>query len=113
MKLIKQLAVLCVLSVPVAAFAVGTAAGTVTHMYADNAFGDLIYVEVSGVKTGNPACSTGKAPFQFVLQRTSQLFADLLTFVVSAKQSGQTVTLVGSGTCGVDFTVESLVAVTY
>jgi hypothetical protein len=113
MKMLKQLAVLCALSIPVSAFAVGTSSGTITHLYADNAYGDLIYVEASGVKTGNPACDTGKAPYQFVLQRTTQLYADLLTFLVWAKEANQTVTLVGSGTCGVDFTVESLVAVTW
>ncbi len=99
------------LSLPVVASA-GSATGTVTSLYADTAFGDLIYVELSGLKSNNPSCSTGKPPYQFVLPRTATVYFDMLQLIELAQLNGQTVTVTGAGSCGVDFTVETVLSIT-
>jgi len=99
---------LSAMSLPVAAFAGGAASGTVVNVYLSATYGDLVYVEVSGAKTGNPTCSTGKAPFQFVLPRTSALQMDMFDLLLLAKTARRPVILTGLGSCGVDSTVETL-----
>jgi len=114
MKWIKQAAALCALSLPVAAFAADTAGPfTVTHLFANNGFGDLIYVQLSGLTAKFIPCGGGKDPFFFVLPRSTAAQADMLTFLVSAKRTGRKVTLTGTGACDVDFTVETLGTVSY
>jgi hypothetical protein len=108
-KRIKQLAALCILAFPAAVFAAGTATGTVTHLLISGTFGDLILIELSGVKTGNPACSTD-SPFQFLLPRnnTEQFYTDMLGILQSAYNKGGSVTITGLGACTVSTTLETI-----
>jgi len=112
-KYIKRMAALCVLAVPAAAFAAGTVTGTVQLLTVDNSKGDLVYVSVAGVETGSPIPGCDRTPpYQFVLPRSNQLQADLLTLLLKAMEDQTTVTLVGVGTCQVDPNLETLASVT-
>jgi hypothetical protein len=110
MKWIKQVLAVCLLVMPVAVFASGTATGTITHLYISDTFGDIVYIELSGSKGGTPpACSTNTS-FEFVMPRTSAFYSDLLTLLVAARQSGQSVTVTGtmSNNCGVASNTETI-----
>jgi hypothetical protein len=115
MKWINRIAALCVLAVPAAAFASGTATGTITHLYIGDTYGDIVLIELSGAKGGSPpACSTNTA-YQFALPKSSQFYIDLMTLLVSARQSGQVVTITGtsSNNCGIVSNVETIGQVNY
>lgn len=112
MNRIKQIAALCILAFPVAALAAGSASGTVSHQFVSASFGDIVFVEVSGVKTGNPACSTN-SPWQFVIPRTSAFYQDLFTLLQNAQNKGGTVTVTGTGTCSVASNTETIASVEF
>ena len=108
MKTIKHLAVLCILACPIAAFAGGSATGTVTGVFVDASFANVVYVTLSGAKAGNPPCSTSSRG-QFVIPVT--VVADygyMFSLVLSAKQTGSTVTITGQNQCNVDNNVETI-----
>ena len=67
---IKSLAGLCALAFPLGAIAGGTASGTVSNVFSDASFANVVYVTLSGVKTGNPACSSSGRG-QFVIPVTA------------------------------------------
>jgi hypothetical protein len=106
--MIKKLVLLCLLACPVAAFAGGTATGTVTHLFVDASFANVVYVTLSGVKTGSPACSTSSRG-QFVLPITvTSDYQSMFSLLLSARQTGATVTITGQNQCNVDNNVETI-----
>lgn len=108
MKILKRLAVLCVLAAPVAAFAGGSATGTVTDVFVDAGFSNVLYVTLSGVKTGNPACSTSTRG-QFVIPFTAANdYAYMVSVLLTAVQAGKTATITGQNQCNVDSAVETI-----
>ena len=107
-----QNAVIFVLLLPASAFAQSIATGTVTNLFISATYGDLVYIEVSGAKSGAPACST-KTPWQFVLPRANQFYADLFGLLLAAYEKGGTVTITGSGNCDFDRALETIGDVTY
>lgn len=107
MNILKHITALCVLSAPVIAFA-GTASGTVTSFYANAGNSNVVYVTLSGVKTGNPACSTS-AKGQFVIPVTvANQYSYMFTILLNAKETGQSVTITGQNQCNVDNAVETI-----
>jgi hypothetical protein len=110
-KTIKHLVVLCILACPIAAFAGGSATGTVTGVFVDASFANVVYVTLSGSKTGNPSCQTsaGTARGQFVIPVTVVAdYAYMFSLVLSAKQTGSTVVITGQNQCNVDNNVETI-----
>jgi hypothetical protein len=96
-----------------AAFAAGTATGTVTHIYITATFGNLVYVELSGTKSGNPACST-RTPWQFVIPVESATeYGVMLGMVMAAQEKGSTITIVGQGICNIDDSDETILSVQF
>jgi hypothetical protein len=113
MNKIERLAAVCLLAVPAAAFASGTATGTVTHVYTTVTWGDLVYVELSGAKSGNPTCST-KTPWQFMIPLSSgSQYGVMLGMIMAAQAGGKTITITGQGVCNVDDTEETIGSVTF
>lgn len=110
MKGFKHVAALCILFLPVSAFAIGSATGTVTHIFVSATYGDIVYIELSGSKSNNPTCSTN-SPSQFVIPRTSQLYADLFAQILAAYSTGASITVTGTGTCSVVSTEETIASV--
>jgi hypothetical protein len=109
---IKQIAALCLLALPVAAFAGGSATGIVTKILVDASFANVAYVTLSGVKTGNPACSSSTRG-QFVIPVTvANDYANMLTLVLQARDSGTSITITGQNQCNVDNNVETIQNVT-
>ena len=109
MKWITQAATFCALAVPAAAIA-GSATGTVTSLYESEEFGQIMYIEISGVKTANPACST-RVPWQFAMPASSQFYLDLYALISGAVKSGKTITVTGTGSCTVDSSMETIAGV--
>ncbi len=108
MNRIKQIAALCLLACPVTSFAAGAATGTVTKIHVDAAFSNVVYVTLSGVKTGNPACSTSSRG-QFVLPITAaNVYSYMFQVVLNARITGATVTITGQNQCNVDNNVETI-----
>ena len=108
MNRIKKLAALCLLGLPVAAFAGGSATGTVTKIFVDAGFANVVYVTLSGLKTGNPACSSSTRG-QFVIPITAALdYSYMFSALLSAKQTGSSVTITGQNQCNVDNAVETI-----
>lgn len=113
MKLISKLAALSLLSLPATVFAAGTATGTITHIFMSATYGELAYVQLSGAKSGNPACST-KTPWQFVVPLTSaEEYKVMLGILLAAQQKGATVTIVGQAQCNIDSTEETILSVEF
>ena len=108
MKTIKSLLVLCALSLPVAAFANGSATGTVSNLFVDASFSGVVYITLTGAKAGNPACSTSTRG-QFVIPITSAIdYPYMFNLALNAQESGATVTITGQGVCNVDNNVETI-----
>ena len=114
MNWIKPAAALFILAMPVAALA-GSASGTVTSLYISSNYGDLVYIELSGVKTGNPACSSKTPPWQFLLPRnnSSEFYSLLFTLLQDASNAGIGVTVTGTGSCTVDYSLETIESLVY
>jgi hypothetical protein len=107
-KTIKSLLVLCALSLPVAAFAGGTATGTVSNLFVDASFSGVVYITLTGVKTGGPTCSTSTRG-QFVIPITSAVdYPYMFNLALNAQESGATVTITGQAMCNVDNNVETI-----
>jgi hypothetical protein len=107
-KTIRHLVVLCILACPIAAFAGGSATGTVTGVLVDASFANVVYVTLSGAKAGNPPCSTSSRG-QFVIPVTVVAdYAYMFSLVLSAQQTGATVTITGQNQCNVDNNVETI-----
>jgi hypothetical protein len=109
-KRIKQVAALCLLSLPVAAFAAGgSATGTVTGLFVDASFANVVYITLSGLKTsGSNLCSTSSRG-QFVIPVTVVAdYAYMFSLATTAAQSGATVTITGQNQCNVDNAVETI-----
>ena len=110
MKRIKRTVALCILTIPAAAFAAGgSATGTITNLFVDAGFANVIYVTLSGVKTGNPACSTSTRG-QFVIPANNGVadYVFMFTLATTAAISGKTVTVTGQNQCNVDNAVETI-----
>ena len=110
MKRIKRTVALCILTIPAAAFAAGgSATGTITDIFVDASFSNVIYITLSGVKTGNPACSTSTRG-QFVIPQNNGVadYVFMFTLATTAAQSGATVTITGQNQCNVDNAVETI-----
>lgn len=108
MNMIKKIAAACVLACPAAAFAAGAATGTVTSVFADASFSSVVYVTLSGIKTGNPACSTASRG-QFVIPITAATdYSYMFSMLLTAAQNGSTVTITGQNQCNVDNSVETI-----
>jgi hypothetical protein len=79
--------------------------------------GNMVFIEISANKTGNPSCSTnGPGQWSFVLPLTSTIQQQMLTTLMAARTaiySPTTVTLVGSGLCDTYSTVETLTNVIF
>jgi len=110
MKWIKQAAALCVLAAPAAAFA-GSATGYIKSMYIPS--NDYVYIELSGVKANNPACSTSTTA-QFVVLGPNYenwgYYHEILEMLQTAEAGGLTITITGAGKCALDPTAEDLSA---
>ena len=109
MKRIKLIGALCLLSLPAAAFADGSATGTITNLFVDASFSDVVYITLSGVKTGSPACSTSTRG-QFVIPANNGVadYVFMFTLATTAAISGKTVTVTGQNQCNVDNAVETI-----
>jgi len=107
-KTIKSLLVLCALGLPVGAFANGSATGTVSNLFVDASFSGVVYITLTGVKSGNPACSSSSRG-QFVIPITSAIdYPYMFNLALNAQESGATVTITGQGVCNVDNNVETI-----
>jgi hypothetical protein len=112
-KIMMRLVMLCASCFPFVCHASGgVASGTVAHIFVTATFGDIIYVELSGAKTGNPACST-RSPWQFAIPRGSKAVngltpGDLVALVFEAQKKGNSITIGGSGVCDIDASEESI-----
>jgi hypothetical protein len=111
MKWMKQILALCVLTVPAAAFAAGSASGTVT-VEITATYGDVVLVKTSGAKSSNP-CGTGLGGWYFLLPKTSAFYDDLFTLLVQAHTAGASVTVTGTGTCSINSDIETIAAVNW
>lgn len=110
MKTIKLLAAVCALALPISAFAGGSASGTVTHLFVTASFGNIVYVQLSGTKSGNPACST-RTPWQFAIPvGAAAVYPDILALVIAAHQTGASITIAGQGQCNVDNSEETILS---
>jgi hypothetical protein len=91
-----------------AAFAGGSATGTVTSVFADASFANVVYVTLSGQKVGSPPCSTA-ARGQFVIPITAANdYGYMFSILLTAAQNGTTVTITGQFQCNVDNGVETI-----
>jgi hypothetical protein len=107
-KIINLLLASCALSLPVVAFADGAATGTVSDLFVDASFSGVVYITLTGAKSGNPACSTSTRG-QFVIPITSAVdYPYMFNLALNAQQSGATVTITGQGQCNVDNNVETI-----
>jgi len=108
MKKIKLLAALCAMALPAAAFAGGSATGTITSIFVDAGFSNVVYITLSGVKTGNPGCSTSTRG-QFVIPVTAaNVYSFMFTLATTAAENGSSVTITGQNQCNVDNAVETI-----
>ena len=99
---------LCALSLPVAAFAGGSATGTVSNLFVDASFSGVVYITLTGVKSGNPACSTATRG-QFVIPITAAVtYPYMFNLALNAQFTGATVTVTGQNQCNVDNNVETI-----
>jgi hypothetical protein len=95
-----------------AALAIGTYTGTVSKVVILSANGALVFVEVSGTKTGSPSCSTN-ATFGFVMSLSGSPHGEMYLMLLAARAAGTSVTLQGTGACADYSTVESLATIYY
>jgi hypothetical protein len=107
-KTIKLLLALCALSLPVAAFATG-ATGTVSNLFVDASFSGVVYITLTGAKTGtNPPCATATRG-QYVIPITSGVdYSYMFNLALNAQTTGATVTITGQAVCSVDNNVETI-----
>ena len=109
---IKAVAVLVAICFCTSASAGSVTGATITSIYLGNSYGSLVFIQTSVAKTGNPSCSTN-GTWGFVLPLTTALENQMLAVVLSARATGATVTLTGSGVCDTYSTVETLENITY
>lgn len=110
MKRIKRVVALCILTIPAAAFAAGgSATGTISNLFVDASFSGVIYITLSGAKSGNPACSTSTRG-QFVIPANNGVadYVFMFNLATTAAISGATVTVTGQNQCNVDNAVETI-----
>jgi hypothetical protein len=113
MKMLQKLALTCLAVCPMAAFAGGSATGTITHIFIDASYVNGVYVTLSGVKTGNPACSTSTrgqfvVPISPTLANTNLDYQYMVNLLESAMQAGVTLTITGQNVCNLDNNVETI-----
>jgi hypothetical protein len=85
---------------------------TITNVLIGTNYGGMIFIEVSSAKSGNPSCSTN-SNWGFVLPLTTALENQMLAVILSARTTGATVTLTGSGVCDTYSNVETLQDISY
>jgi hypothetical protein len=91
----------------------GVVDGTLIDSLAmDYTTGNMVFISVHSPKSGNPACSTN-GTWAFVLPLTTSLQSQMFAALLSARSSGATITLVGSGVCDTYSNVETLVTLIY
>jgi hypothetical protein len=101
------------LLIPVAILANGTSDGVkITALTVDSATGNQIFITVSGPKSNKPACSADTT-FAYVLPLTGGTSDALLQMILKARETGATVSLVGTGTCASGSNVETLKRMSY
>jgi hypothetical protein len=91
---------------PLSCFASGVQRTTITNLQISKAYGDFVFIQVSGVPLGSPACENSGWNYTLSLSSPgdSQLYAMLLT----AYTSGALINIEGAGTCNEVGFVESL-----
>jgi hypothetical protein len=108
MKTVKSILAFFVMSLPLAAFASGSATGTVSNLFVDASFSGVVYITLTGAKSGNPTCSTSTRG-QFVIPITAAIdYPYMFNLALNAQQSGATVTITGQDQCNVDNNVETI-----
>ena len=86
------------LCLPAAAFAGGTATGTLSQVIVRQSDG-LTYVFVNAVATGQPACAQTGPGYWIVSAETTDAGHKLYALLLAAKLSGSTVLITGDGSC--------------
>ncbi len=114
MNWIKQVVAVCALYFSIATVASASgASGTIVHLYISATYGDLIYVQLSNALAPGVPCANGKPPYYYVLPRANAATSDMWALLLDAKKTGKLVGVIGTGTCSVDFGVETINEVTY
>ena len=97
------------------ASAAGTISGAqITGLYINTAY-NMVFISTNLPKTGSPACSYYNSPGtnEFVLPLGTTLQNETYALLLSARATGGTVTLTGSGLCDTYVDSETLQLVTY
>jgi hypothetical protein len=88
------------------------AGGTIVAVEASTIDQNMVFIEVSGTKTGNPSCSTNST-WQFVLSLANATTNAMLVEIITARTTATPVTVYGAGTCSAYSTVEDLQTIVF
>lgn len=81
--------------------------GKVTKLAINKDIGSLVFVYTDAAKDSTPACHAN-SNWRYVLSLNSELDRNLFSMLLAAKASGAKVRLVGSSSCDVFSSIESL-----
>jgi hypothetical protein len=105
------LAALCLIALSATASAGSVTGATIRQVQIQTNY-NMVFIAISTAKTGNPSCSAN-GQFGFVLPLTTALDNQMLAVLLSARATGATVTLTGTGVCDTYPSVETLQVVLY
>ena len=103
--ILKQAVLFAMAAMPLSAYC-GNTAGTVTQILTGPTNTNLVFVTTTGTNTALPACST--AGNLDVIDLTSNAGKAAYAAILSAKLTNSTVTMIGTGTCTLDTTSETV-----